>query len=112
MSGVIGAIDGLLIPMRAPHDSIKAKAYHCRKGFSCVNVQAIRDANYRLTYCSIARTPGAVHDSYALLRENMHQRLHDPDSPTCAMLKRRGYYLIGDDAYACNHTMAVPWPGK
>ena len=112
MSGAIGAIDGLLVPIRAPHDSVKAKAYHCRKGFSCVNVQGICDANYRLIYCSIARTPGAVHDSFAWQRDPMHTRIHSPDSPTASMLKRRGYYLIGDDAYACNHTMAVPWPGK
>jgi hypothetical protein len=113
LSGVIGAIDGLLVPIRAPHDSLKARAYHhCRKGFSCINVQAICDTNYRLTYCSIGRTPGAVHDSYAWGRDPMHARLHSPDSPIAAMLKRRGYYLIGDDAYACNHTMSVPWPGK
>ena len=98
LHGAIGAIDGLLIPIRAPAGEDNAKAYHCRKGFHCVNVQGVCDADYRIIYASIARAPGAVHDSYAWSLDPMRERLHGPDSPTAAMLKRRGYYLIGDDA--------------
>ena len=112
MRGAIGAIDGLLIPIRAPHGEANVKTYHCRKGFYAVNVQGICDADYRITYASIARAPGATHDSYAWSLDPLHNRLHGDDSPIAQMLKRRGYYLIGDDAYAASHTMVVPWPGK
>lgn len=111
MGGIIGAIDGLLIPIKAPRGERNAKAYHCRKGFFAVNVQGICDASYRITYASIARAPGAVHDSYAWSLDPLHKRIHG-DTPTNNMLKRRGFYLIGDDAYRCSHTLAAPWPGK
>jgi hypothetical protein len=113
MHGAIGAIDGLLVPIRAPRStSKKPKAYLCRKGYFCVNVQGICDARYRITYASIARAPGASHDSFAWGLDPLSKRLHGSDSPTAAMLKRRGFYLIGDDAYPCSHTLATPWPGK
>lgn len=111
MNGAIGAIDGLLIPIRTPRGEENAKGYVCRKGFASINVQGICDASYRITYASIARAPGAVHDSFAWSLDPMHKRLHG-DSTTAAMLKRRGFYLIGDDAYPASHTLAVPWPGK
>ena len=111
MHGAIGAIDGLLVPIKAPSGETNAKTYHCRKGFFAINIQGICDARYRITYASIGRTPGAVHDSYAWSRDPLHKRIHG-EGPTNSMLMRYGYYLIGDDAYRTSHTLAAPWPGK
>jgi len=56
---------------------------------SPLNMQAIADADVRFLFAAVGRQPGAVHDSYAWSEEN----------------------LVGDDAYACVHTLATPWPG-
>ena len=44
--GVIGAIDGTLIPILAPKED--EHAYICRKGYHALNVQGVVDANHRL----------------------------------------------------------------
>ena len=44
--GVIGAIDGTLIPILAPKED--EHAYICRKVYHALNVQGVVDANHRL----------------------------------------------------------------
>lgn len=44
--GVIGAVDGTLIPILAPN--VDEFAYVCRKGYHALNVQGVVDASLRL----------------------------------------------------------------
>ena len=113
ITGCIGAIDGLLIPIRSPgKQDNQAKLFRCRKGYTAINVQAIADSRGRFLYASIGIIPGSCHDSFAWSKDSMCGRLRDPDSATANWLRAKGLHLIGDDAYPCSQTMAVPWPGK
>lgn len=110
--GVIGAIDGLLIPIEAQDDRPNARDFYCRKGFHALNCQAIADTDGRITYATIGSVPGCAHDSYSWAQDSMCGKLRDADHPICKYLKGRRYHLLGDDAYACSHTLATPWPGS
>lgn len=44
-SNVLGAVDGILIPIIAPKDN--EPEYVCRKGFHAINVQVVADASLR-----------------------------------------------------------------
>lgn len=57
---VIGAIDGTLIPIRAPHEN--EHLYVCHKGYHAINVMAVCDANMAFTNI-VAKWQGAAHDS-------------------------------------------------
>ena len=57
---VIGAIDGTLIPIRAPHEN--EHLYVCHKGYHAINVMAVCDANMAFTNI-VAKWQGAAHNS-------------------------------------------------
>ena len=118
---VIGAIDGILIPIAAPtgEDPTNARTYFCRKGFYCINVQGICNAEYEVIYASIGLCPGSTHDSFAWRTDEMYAFIngegiddHGASKKTNAMLRLGGYHLIGDDAYMACHVLATPWPGR
>jgi len=112
LRGVVGAIDGLLIPIKRPGKSAgNERVYRCRKGFFAYNVQAIADVRGRFLHAQVARCPGAAHDSYAWTCSRLCHEMRG-DTPMAAWMRRTGKYLIGDDAYSASHTLVVPWPGK
>jgi hypothetical protein len=104
----IGAIDGILIPIRAQK---RDRTFYCRKGFHAMNVQAIADSHGRLIFAHVGATPGSAHDSFAWKETELCGKMRDVGEPFGDWLKAHGRHLIGDDAYASGHTMAVPWPG-
>ena len=93
---VIGAIDGLLVPITYPGKEWNARKYRCRKGFWALNVQAVVDAQSRFLYASII-APGASHDSYAYKSSSLFEKI---TSVAAQHLQPHGFTLIGDDAYA------------
>ena len=111
LTGVIGAIDGLLIPIRRPGKLMNERVYHCRKGFYALNIQAIADRDGRFLHASVGRCPGAAHDSYAWSCDPLCEILRGKND-LANWLRETGRYIIGDDAYASSHTLVVPWPGK
>ena len=58
---VLGAVDGTLIPIKAP--SVDEHLYVCRKGFHALNVQGVCDANNLFTNI-VAHYAGSTHDAH------------------------------------------------
>lgn len=55
MPGVIGLVDGPLIPIKAPSGEVEA-TYVCHKGYQAINIQAIGDHNMMVRHL-IAKWP-------------------------------------------------------
>ena len=58
---VLGAVDGTLIPIKAP--SVDEHLYVCRKGFHALDVQGVCDANNLFTNI-VAHYAGSTHDAH------------------------------------------------
>lgn len=97
MPGVIGCIDGSLIPIRSPGGP-DAELYRGRKGFFALNVMAVCDPHMIITNL-VVNWPGSAHDS-RIFRE----------SGLCAALEREEYrgVLLGDKGYACTSYLFTP----
>lgn len=103
----IGAIDGCAVRIRQPllDDVPNPSNYYNRKGFHALNLQAICDSNRRITwYC--CKSAGSTHDSTAFVTTALFERLKD------GLLLESGYFLIGDEAYALEEFMMVPFSGS
>jgi DDE superfamily endonuclease len=104
--GCIGALDGISVRIIRP--SIRrvpnAITYFCRKGFFCLNMQAVCDASLRFIYVSM-ETPGSTHDSTALNGTKFASdwNMVSPDEP---------YWIAADEAYVSTHNIVTPWPGR
>ena len=95
--GVIGAIDCTHVPIHCPATE-DAERYRNRKGFMSLNVQAICDANYRITNI-VARWPGSTHDS----------RIWDNSAVGARVEQGRiDGILVGDGGYRCTDHMMTP----
>lgn len=97
MPGLIGCIDGVLIPIRSPGGQ-DAELYRCRKGFFALNVMAVCDAKMLFTNL-VVNWPGSVHDSRVF-----------SESGLCAALDRGDYkgILLGDKGYRCDNNLFTP----
>ena len=89
IEGCVGAIDGILIKIRAPRD--RPGMYYSRKGFHGLNVQAICDSQKRVLHLSTL-APGRTNDCVAW-RASAVFRAHNNGSWP------RGYFIVGDAAY-------------
>ena len=77
---------------------------YSRKGFFALNVQAIVDKKKRVLFRSII-SRGAEHDSTAFKNSGLYQWLmHNWKS-----LMDKGYYFIGDSAYALKSFLLTPY---
>jgi hypothetical protein len=106
-SGCIGAIDGWIVKIRKPSKKDKVrnpKSFYSRKGFYAVSVQAIVDKKKRIIFRSI-ESRGAEHDSTAFKRTGLYKWLED----NWMILKEKGYYFIGDSAYALRQFLITPY---
>ncbi|KAI4466553.1 hypothetical protein MML48_2g00003457 [Holotrichia oblita] len=72
LRGVIGAIDGCYIPMKAPAD--QKLAYTNRKCFTAVTLQAVCDNNLRYLDCFIG-FPSSVHDSRIFRNSELYLKI-------------------------------------
>ena len=93
---VIGAIDGTLIPIRAPAKD--EHLYVCHKGFHAINVMAVCDAQMRFTNL-VAKWHGSVHDS-AIFNGSALQ-IH-------MQTKQQEGWLLGDRGYALQCHLMTP----
>ena len=106
--GVIGAIDGWLVRIRRPsrrRDKIlNPGSFFSRKGFYAINVQVIVDRRKRILYRSIL-SRGAEHDSSSFKMSSLSKIL----SSRWRDLKRKGFYFLGDSAYALRSYLLTPF---
>lgn len=99
--GVIGAIDGTHIKIRAPLTD--SASYINRKGFPSINLQVVCDSRGLFTHC-YAGEVGSVHDARVFR-----------NSPVIGFLERPEVYfpnnshIIGDVAYAIHPHVMVPF---
>ena len=116
LPGVVGAVDGILIPIKAPGTNLD-RLWYCRKQFYAQNVQAVADSQHRFTHLHCGANPGAMHDSLAWRGlqnspNSLAHRMTDPNDPIGFWMLQNNRYLIGDEAYPASHVMIVPWPGN
>jgi hypothetical protein len=96
--GCAGAIDGIAIKIVEPWAGTTANSssYLDRKGFFALNVQAMCDCNYRLTFAS-ALCPGSTHVSTAFAVSSLSTLLSCEDEKFLLP----GFWISGDEAYVC-----------
>ena len=107
MTGCIGALDGWVVKVKPPsvRDGVRDPAsFYSRKGFYGVNVQAIVDKNKKVLYRSIL-SRGAEHDSTAFKNCSLYAWLLLNWNSLC----EKGYYFIGDSAYALRSFIHTPY---
>jgi hypothetical protein len=96
--GVIGAIDGTHIQIKAP--SKHAPAYYNRKQFHSVVLLACCNANNCFTYAWTGN-PGSTHDATVLRTSDLFQQAED--------LIPHGFYLLGDSAFPLTRWLITPF---
>ena len=108
LNGCIGTIDGQIVKITRPRvkDGIENPgSFFSRKGFYSVNVQCIVDKKKRILWRSI-QSRGAEHDSTAFKNSNFYK---DCLLPNWRKLAEKGFYFIGDSAYALNAFLLTPY---
>ena len=109
LKGAIGAIDGWLVKIICPSwrlDKVRNPvAFYSRKGFYALNVQCIVDHDKKVLWASY-RHKGASHDSSALRDTQLYKLLERKAD----WLHRKGFYLLGDSAYAIESFIIPPYP--
>ena len=109
LNGCIGAIHDSIVKIMRPSkkDGVRnpsSSSFFSRKGFYGVNVQAIVDKKKRIIYRNIL-SRGAEHDSTAFKNSNLYKWL----LLNWKWLSRRGFYFIGDSAYALKSFILTPY---
>lgn len=102
LDGIIGAVDGTYVPMKAPTD--QKLAYTNRKSFTSMTLQAICDQNMKYIVC-FAGFPSSAHDSrvfrnsdiYISVRAN--KQLYFPTDEK----------ILGDSAYPLENWCIIPF---
>ena len=88
MPRVIGAVDGSLIPIRAPYN--QEHLYECHKGFHAINTIAVCNAQLLFTNF-VCRWHGSVHDSAIFNASMLHLHLEGGAGKNGCLLGDRGY---------------------
>ena len=108
INGCIGAIDGWIVKIVRPSmvrdKVVNPGSYFSRKGFFGINVQAIVDKKKRILYRNI-RSRGAEHDSTAFKNSPFYEWI----MTNWSALAQKGYYFIGDSAYALKSFLLTPY---
>ncbi len=105
--GCIGALDGWVVKIKKPsaRDGVRnAKSFYSRKGYFGINVQVIVDKKKRILSRSII-SRGAEHDSTAFKNSELYEWLIQ----NWKSLMDKGYYFIGDSAYALKSFLLTPY---
>lgn len=109
LTGAIGAIDGWLVKIIRPSwrlDRVRNPvAFFSRKGFFALNVQCIVDHDKKVLWASY-RHKGASHDSSAF----RDTKLYNLFKQKAEWLHGKGFYLLGDSAYAIESFILPPYP--
>ena len=108
MWGTVGAIDGWLVKIKKPTvkgDGVSNPGlFYCRKGFHAINVQVLVDRKKRILYRSIL-CRGAEHDASAFKQSSLSKILQEKSN----WLRAKGYFIIGDSAYALRSYLLTPY---
>lgn len=108
MNGCIGAVDGWVVKIKKPtriNDQVtEPSSFYSRKGYFGLNVQCIVDKKKRILYRTI-KSRGAEHDSTAFKNTKLYEYL----SANWLLLCEKGYYFIGDSAYALKSFLLTPY---
>jgi len=99
--GVIGAIDGTHIKIRAPPTD--PGSYINRKGFPSFNLQVVCDSRGLFTHC-YAGEVGSVHDARVFRNSPVINFLQRPE-----VYFPNNSHIIGDAAYAIHPHVMVPF---
>lgn len=96
-------MDGMAVRIIKPRLSWTDNPLHYlnRKGFFSMNLQAIADADRRFLWFSLATASG-THYSLAYKVSDLGKRLAMKALP-------QGYWIAGDDAYACSEYLITPY---
>ncbi|KAJ8930649.1 hypothetical protein NQ314_016564 [Rhamnusium bicolor] len=97
--GIVGAIDGSHIPIKAPINA--QNSYINRKGFHSVLLQGVCDHNLKFIDCYTGEA-GSIHDSMLFRRSDLSTRLPNLNFP-------QNGHLVGDAAYKLTTTLMVPY---
>ncbi|XP_018407443.1 PREDICTED: putative nuclease HARBI1 [Cyphomyrmex costatus] len=99
--GVIGAVDGSFIQIRAPKKD--AASYICRKNYHAIHLQAVCDARSLFTHCYAGHV-GSVHDARVFRNSPLAEFIQRPDEyfPSNS-------HLLGDAAYSIHPHVMVPF---
>ncbi|XP_052772710.1 putative nuclease HARBI1 [Mya arenaria] len=92
---VLGAVDGTLVPIIAPHDNEKVYVY--RKGYHALNIQAVVNSNMRFNDV-VARWPGSANDAGIFDNCGLKRHLELNDVGM----------LLGDSGYPLRHYLMTP----
>ena len=103
ISRCIGALDGMCVRINKPRESDVDNPLHFlnRKGFFSINLQAICDADRKFIWYSMD-TAGGTHDSLAFKLSDLGMKLDENGI-------KEGYWIAGDDAYACSEWLLCPY---
>lgn len=96
--GVIGAVDGSHIPIKAPAEN--SASYINRKNFHSILLQGICDHEYKFIDC-YAGEAGSIHDACMFRRSYVGQNLNN--------LEFNGGHLLADSAYPLGNRILVPY---
>lgn len=101
--GVIGAIDGCHIEIKAP-DNLQAD-YIDRSGTHSINLLAVCDHNKKLTY-TFAGYPGSAHDS-RVYRDSALGRtlLLEPET----LMPSASHHILGDSGFQLSSYLLTPY---
>ena len=94
---VLGAVDGTLIPIKAP--SVDEHLYVCRKGFHALVVQGVCDANNVFTNI-VAHYAGSTHDAHIWNNSKLSEAFES------GIIKNG--WLLGDSGYSLKHWLLIP----
>jgi len=101
LNGCIGAIDGIAIKIRNPHDDLNLSNFYCRKQFYALPLQALVDATYRFICCSL-RCVGSTHDVLSLSISGLSRFLREGGL-------KPGLWIATEDAYECTESLITPF---
>ena len=104
--GWVGAVDGVVVKIQQPRlsECNNPSSYFNRKNYFGIPVQAVADSWYEFLYFS-SKCAGSTADSTAFEVTSLSEYLHSSGIP-------RGFWLAGDEAYACGRNLITAWPSS
>lgn len=108
--GAIGALDGLIVPMKCISEDLRLVMYNQRKDCYGFNVQAVANSRDMFIFVSVSHY-ASVHDGRAfkdsgLWSELVRGALTDAEHPPGT------YFLLADNAYSLRSFCLHPWKGR
>ena len=104
----VSTVDAVVVRIKesACNEVLSPSTYFNRTGLFSMNVQALCDSQYQLSFFS-SLLAGSTHSSTAfeLIR---HASVVEGSKYALPV----GYYIVGHDAHPCSDKILTPWAGK